>query len=158
MQRKIKKYKGGEPPKYVAFMCYSHHDSEFVLRHIRPEIERRLEVDMSRSEGLLCINDRDFRVGEPIEEAIVRSVLASSMIILIISEKFMDSQWCKFEMNIAWLEKKPILMILKERVLVRKLPYLLKNIYNKNTRLTWTGENRKNEFIENLYKSMLNKL
>ncbi|XP_050405071.1 toll-like receptor 4 [Patella vulgata] len=149
-------YKSSEQPKYVAFVCYSHHDSEFVLSDLRPELEGRLAKDLSRSDGLLCINDRDFCIGEPIEDAIVRSVLASSMVILIVSEKFLDSQWCKFETNVAWTEKKPILMIFRQKIETDRLPHLLKNIYNKHVRLLWLGE--RSNLIDTLYKSMINQL
>ncbi|XP_069114461.1 toll-like receptor Tollo [Argopecten irradians] len=97
--------------KFDAFVSYSQHDSNWVLNTLVPGLERPNGLDPFK----LCLHQRDFAVGTAIAENIVNSVEASRHTILVISRKFLESEWCLMEFRTAFhqslLEKKKHLIL-----------------------------------------------
>ena len=120
---------------YDAFVVYNDKDSNFVHGEFKKELER--------NEIKLCLHERDFVVGTPIIENIVKSVERSQKVVLIISKHFVNSRWCLFEMQIAQQH-----MILDRRcgmIIVRleslpswKIPSTLKYLMKTHTHITWS--------------------
>lgn len=52
----------------------------------------------------LCIHERDFLPGMGIADNIVECIGASKRIILILSQNFLSSPWCQYEVQIALTE------------------------------------------------------
>ncbi|CAG5132609.1 unnamed protein product [Candidula unifasciata] len=80
---------------YDAFISYSNKDEDFVIRQLAPRLEN------GDKKFKLCVHYRDFPVGACIAETIVRSVEASKRTILVVSDNFLDSEWCRFEFQTA---------------------------------------------------------
>lgn len=80
---------------YDAFISYSNKDEDFVIRELAPRLEN------GDKKFKLCVHYRDFPVGACIAETIVRSVEASKRTILVVSDNFLDSEWCRFEFQTA---------------------------------------------------------
>ena len=80
--------------EYDAFVGYNRGDAEWVLDHLLPAMEEETGFK-------LCIHDRDFTPGRIIEETIVSSIEQSRKTILILSNHFLESTWCYFEMQMA---------------------------------------------------------
>ncbi|KAK6169511.1 hypothetical protein SNE40_020553 [Patella caerulea] len=80
--------------KYDAFVSHSSKDEEFILKELMPKLEQRKKLR-------LCLHFRDFPVGESIADNIVDAVDASRRTLLIISNNFLQSEWCKFEFQTA---------------------------------------------------------
>ncbi|CAL1541104.1 unnamed protein product, partial [Lymnaea stagnalis] len=80
---------------YDAFISYSNKDEEFVIQQLAPRLEN------GDKKFKLCVHYRDFPVGACIAETIVRSVEASKRTILVVSDNFLDSEWCRFEFQTA---------------------------------------------------------
>ncbi|XP_059150135.1 toll-like receptor Tollo [Physella acuta] len=80
---------------YDAFISYSNKDEEFVIQQLAPRLEN------GHKKFRLCVHYRDFPVGACIAETIVRSVEASKRTILVVSDNFLDSEWCRFEFQTA---------------------------------------------------------
>ncbi|KYB26109.1 toll-like receptor 2 [Tribolium castaneum] len=79
---------------YDAFVSYSSEDRNFVIRLVTmlenypPYIK-------------LCVYERDFEVGTMISENVLESVAKSRKTLLLISNSYAKSQWCRWESQIA---------------------------------------------------------
>lgn len=95
--RKIKdssKVQGFGNYTYDAFVSYSNEDRNFVIRLVAmlenypPYIK-------------LCVYERDFEIGAMISENVLESVSKSRKTLLVISNSYAKSQWCRWESQIA---------------------------------------------------------
>ncbi|CAH4029842.1 unnamed protein product [Pieris brassicae] len=135
--------------KYDAFVSYCNDDRQFVL-----DMTKELEVKPPFLK--LCIYERDFEIGSFISESILGSINESRYIILIVSNAFAKSQWCRWETHLAeyhrlFLEDgspyDPLVLIkigeVDSKYLTTTLKYLLKTkIYH-----TWDKQNPEDFFI-----------
>lgn len=80
--------------KYDAFVSYCNEDRDFVLEIVS-------ELEMKPPYLKLCIYERDFEIGSFISESIMSSINDSRYILLIISNNFAKSQWCRWETQLA---------------------------------------------------------
>nr|XP_034834390.1 toll-like receptor 3 [Maniola hyperantus] len=80
--------------KYDAFVSYCTEDREFVAELIS-------QLECSPPYLKLCIYERDFEIGSFISESILASINESRYIILVISNNFAKSQWCRWETQLA---------------------------------------------------------
>jgi TIR domain len=79
---------------YDVFVSYCDKDREWVLDHLIPNIEKRSDIT-------ICLHERDFQVGASILENIISCMDNSKCLLLVISESFLKSNWCSFEMHLA---------------------------------------------------------
>ena len=92
----------------------------------------------------LCIHERDFELGNWIEENIVKAIEQSRKIILVISNNFLESNWCRFELEIARMQslergRNLVVPILLEDVSMERMPVGLQWIVRKHTYIEWNG-------------------
>ncbi|CAG5122431.1 unnamed protein product [Candidula unifasciata] len=80
---------------YDAFISYSNKDEDFVVHQLAPRLEN------GKQKFRLCVHYRDFPAGACIADTIVRSLEASKRTILVVSNHFLDSEWCRFEFQAA---------------------------------------------------------
>ncbi|RUS72983.1 hypothetical protein EGW08_019255 [Elysia chlorotica] len=80
---------------YDAFLCHSNKDDEFVLQQLVPRLEN------GEKPFRLCLHCRDIPSGAYMGDSIVRSVQASKRTVLVLSENFLESEYCKFEFQVA---------------------------------------------------------
>ena len=100
---------------YDAFICYSEHDLHWVIYTLLP----RLEEPDNGPGFKLCIHHRDFPVGGAIFDNIDSKVRESRHTVLILSNHFLRSTWCKCEFWAAFTEsltqkKRHLIMIILE--------------------------------------------
>jgi hypothetical protein len=79
---------------YDVFVSYSDHNREWVLNELLPNIEKTEEINV-------CLHERDFQIGVSILENIIYCMDHSRTILLVLSESFVLSHWCQFEMHLA---------------------------------------------------------
>lgn len=79
---------------YDVFVSYSDKDRPWVLDELIPNIEKRNEIN-------ICLHERDFQVGMSILENIIQCMDKSRCLLLVVSESFLKSNWCAFEMHLA---------------------------------------------------------
>ena len=120
---------------YDAFVAYSSHDEQFVIRELVPHLE---ENQNGRPGYRLCVHHRDFAVGALIAESIISAVKHSKRVIIILSENFLHSEWCQFEFQKAYhqlLEEKRnrIIMILLHDINNQVLDNQLKDYLKTRT-------------------------
>ena len=80
--------------QWDAFVSYNRHDKDWVDEILQPTLEDKHQIK-------LCLHERDFELGAMITEQIIGSIEDSRKTLLILSPHFIQSNWCKFEMNMA---------------------------------------------------------
>ena len=84
--------------EFDAFVLY-HFDSDddFVLNVLLPELEENRDFK-------LCIHNRDFTPGRDIQDNIEEAIEGSNSAIIVMSQGFVDSMWCKEEFTHCYIE------------------------------------------------------
>ncbi|KAF2880127.1 hypothetical protein ILUMI_26047 [Ignelater luminosus] len=77
---------------FDAFVSYSSKDEAWVAEVLAPTLEPNYK---------LCLHYRDFPVGAYLADTIVQAVESSRRTIMILSENFIKSEWCRFEFKSA---------------------------------------------------------
>ena len=104
---------------YDAFIAYAEQDGSWVFNTLMPRLE---EITDNGGPGFkLCIHHRDFPVGGCIADNISDKIKESNHTILILSNSFLQSQWCKFEFKTAFVQsmsqkKRHLIMIILEEL------------------------------------------
>ncbi|XP_067142515.1 toll-like receptor 13 [Centruroides vittatus] len=81
--------------EYDAFVSYNSVDVAWVAQILISNLESH------HSNFRLCIHDRDFEVGKLITENILDSIDKSRKVLLILTDSFVKSQWCMYELHVA---------------------------------------------------------
>ncbi|ELU08886.1 hypothetical protein CAPTEDRAFT_206956 [Capitella teleta] len=84
------------PCQYDAFVSYRTQDPDesFVYKQLRRKLEDEAKLK-------LCLHGRDFTPGEAIANNIISAVNNSRYTILILSPRFVESEWTRFEYQVA---------------------------------------------------------
>ncbi|CAH1173861.1 unnamed protein product [Phaedon cochleariae] len=77
---------------FDAFVSYSSKDEAWVAEVLAPALEPNYK---------LCLHYRDFPVGAFLADTIVQAIESSKRTIMILSENFIKSEWCRFEFKSA---------------------------------------------------------
>ncbi|KAI9587199.1 toll-like receptor Tollo [Glossina fuscipes] len=80
---------------FDAFISYSTKDEAFVTEELAPLLEQ------GETRYKLCLQSRDFPVGGYMADAIVQAIDTSRRTIMLLSENFIKSEWCRFEFKSA---------------------------------------------------------
>ncbi|CAI9716783.1 toll-like receptor Tollo [Octopus vulgaris] len=80
---------------YDAFVSFDNSLDLFVLNELLPQLEQ------NDPPYKLCVHFRDFEVGLQITENIINSIENSKRTILLITDNFLKSEWCKYEFQTA---------------------------------------------------------
>ncbi len=165
IDRKVKNVEREEEKRiyrFDAFVSYHQKDFEWVKGVLIPMIEGCRTQPMR-----LCIHQRDFEVGAPIEENIVKAIRNSRKTLLVISRRFLTSNWCHFEIQMARMVSiergrdviLPILIDSESDILNNEnLTKTLHNILKRRTYLQWPSDRSdvaaRNVFARSLKKSI----
>ena len=126
--------------RYDAFVSYAHdsdRDLDFVINDLRMNIENGKEPLR------LCIGHaRDFIPGTPLLESITEAIHNSRKTIIVLSPSYLESEWCYFETQHAWLRllnegKDVIILILLESIPDNKMTMWLRQFLCKKGYLRW---------------------
>lgn len=142
--------------QYDVFVSYSDYNRSWVLDEFIPNVEKRESINV-------CLHERDFTVGYGILENIISCMDRSRCLLLLISEKFLESQWCQFEMNLAQhrlleTRKEKLIVVLLEDVPLKSQPKTLRYLMRTKTYIKWpeNGSNdEKQLFWKRLKKSII---
>lgn len=80
--------------KFHAFIIYNKEDESWVQK----KLLRLLEEEHSLK---ICIHYKDFTPGVPFVDSMAESVYASYKIIAVFSSNFIQSKYCKYELDLA---------------------------------------------------------
>ncbi|NXI75696.1 TLR21 protein, partial [Rhipidura dahli] len=144
------------PPKdvcYDAFVSYSENDSDWVENIMVRELEQACPPFR------LCLHKRDFVPGKWIVDNIIDSIEKSRKTLFVLSEHFVQSEWCKYELDFSHFRlfdenNDTAILILLEPIQSKAIPKRfckLRKIMNTKTYLEWpAGEEQQQVFWENL--------
>uniref|UniRef100_A0A4W6BK81 Toll-like receptor 22 n=1 Tax=Lates calcarifer TaxID=8187 RepID=A0A4W6BK81_LATCA len=125
------------PNQYDAFISYNTHDEPWVIRELLPKLE-------GEQGWRLCLHHRDFEPGKPIVDNITDAIYGSRKTICVISRRYLDSEWCSREIQVASFrlfdEQKDVLIL----VFLEEIPtyhlspyYRMRKLLKKRTYLSW---------------------
>ncbi|XP_075607857.1 toll-like receptor 2 type-1 isoform X1 [Balearica regulorum gibbericeps] len=144
------------PPKdicYDAFVSYSENDSDWVENIMVRELEQACPPFR------LCLHKRDFVPGKWIVDNIIDSIEKSRKTLFVLSEHFVQSEWCKYELDFSHFRlfdenNDTAILVLLEPIQSKTIPKRfckLRKIMNTKTYLEWPpGEEQQEIFWENL--------
>ncbi|NWR05979.1 TLR22 protein, partial [Paradoxornis webbianus] len=144
------------PPKdisYDAFVSYSENDSEWVENTMVRELEQACPPFR------LCLHKRDFVPGKWIVDNIIDSIEKSRKTLFVLSEHFVQSEWCKYELDFSHFRlfdenNDAAILVLLEPIQSNAIPKRfckLRKIMNTKTYLEWpAGEEQQQVFWFNL--------
>jgi len=129
-------------PVFIVFLAYCSNDSEFVLQSLYPKLEEKLRALLKKHDAnkLVIINDKHFLPGMPISDIICKAIEQSYVTVAVISDQFVDSVWCDFEVKTAYTTKVPIIPLYISKVDRTKLGGIFKLLYDTQVRLIWPNE------------------
>ncbi|KAK6169513.1 hypothetical protein SNE40_020554 [Patella caerulea] len=134
---------------FDAFLSYSNRDELFVINELAPRLEH------GEKKYKLCLHYRDFPIGACIAETIVRSVECSKRTVMLISDHFLQSEWCRYEFQTAHHQvltekKNRLILILLHDIDHNKLDSQLKLYFKTRTYLKYNDP----WFWDKLYYAM----
>ncbi|XP_027528779.1 toll-like receptor 2 type-2, partial [Neopelma chrysocephalum] len=133
------------PPKdicYDAFVSYSENDSNWVENTMVRELEQACPPFR------LCLHKRDFVPGKWIVDNIIDSIEKSHKTLFVLSEHFVQSEWCKYELDFSHFRlfdenNDAAILVLLEPIQSKTIPKRfckLRKIMNTKTYLEWPLE------------------
>ncbi|XP_038219817.1 toll-like receptor 1 [Zerene cesonia] len=139
---------------YDVFVSYCNEDRTWVLDQLLPHVEKDCRISV-------CLHERDFQVGLSILENIVSCMDRSRFIMLIISRRFLLSQWCQFEMHLAQhrlleTRREDLILVLLEEIPRSLRPNTLHYLMLTKTYIVWPRDGtEEREFWRRLKKSLV---
>uniref|UniRef100_A0A3P9DBH1 TIR domain-containing protein n=1 Tax=Maylandia zebra TaxID=106582 RepID=A0A3P9DBH1_9CICH len=132
-----KRRKKGIPHSYDAFVSYNVHDEAWVCGELLPELE-------GQQGWKLCLHHRDFEPGKPIVENITDAIYNSRKTICVISQHYLQSEWCSREIQMASYRlfdehKDVLIMVFLEDIPAKQLSpyYQIRSLVKKRSYLSW---------------------
>ena len=135
---------------YDAFVSYNHGDQKWVIEHLLPELEYKGNIR-------LCLHDRDWLAGPDVADNIIDSIENSHKTILILSNHFVQSQWCQLEMSMAQhklltSQKDVLVLVLKDPIDDCFLTSRLRHLMTTQTYLAW--DEKDPEKVRHFWKAL----
>ena len=126
-------------PHFAAFLAYSHHDKDFVVTKLYKMLQRHLEkyIPSWNQELLTVLYDKNFLPGQCTMDLTRAAVFSSYVTVAIVSDSFIKSTWCHYEMEAAIEAKVPIISVYLPSSDTDKFPAILKYIYHNHVRIFW---------------------
>ena len=136
---------------YDAFVAHNSNDASWVVRHLLPQLE-------TEGRYRLCLHQRDWPIGREISENIVESIEASRKVIVVLSNNFAQSQWCRMELEMAnhrrlsnW--RNSLILVLLETISSENQTATLRILLTTHTYLEWK-ERAQEKFWRALRKAL----
>ena len=85
--------------EYDAFVCYDITDAEYAHQIIIDELEENCDPPFK-----LCIHKRDFKPSYTIKWNIWNAIKNSNSAIIVMSQSYVDSMWCRDEFEGCYVE------------------------------------------------------
>ncbi|XP_046380255.2 toll-like receptor 13 [Haliotis rufescens] len=141
-----------EDMKYDAFVSYSNEDGGWVHGQLLNFLEE--EVGLR-----LCEHTRDFVPGKFIIDNVIEAMDTSRKTILVISNEYMQSDWCKFELQLALYSflkcEIDIVVILLDHIKTCHVTSALRALMMSTTFIRWHDEAEAKELFKGRVRNIL---
>ncbi|XP_055452562.1 toll-like receptor 2 [Psammomys obesus] len=132
---------------YDAFVSYSEQDSHWV-EHLMVQ-----QLENGDPPFKLCLHKRDFVPGKWIIDNIIDSIEKSHKTVFVLSENFVRSEWCKYELDFSHFRlfeenNDATILVLLEPIEKKAIPQRfckLRKIMNTKTYLEWPLDDTQQE-------------
>ena len=126
-------------PQYTVFIAYCHDDAEFVVRKIYGTLEKCLRefLPHKNKDTLTLLYDKNFLPGEDLVQICKAAVYNSYVTVAIVSDNFLKSGWCSYEMQTAFDANIPIIPVYLGKCQEEDLCGIFKVIHDSKVRLVW---------------------
>lgn len=91
--------------------------------------------------NVLCIGDRQFKVGRYIHDEIVTCLQKCKVVVVLITDDYCRSNYCTLEFQKACQLNKPVIFMTKDSVSEELMTPMMRLHYHSNTRIIWAMEN-----------------
>ncbi|XP_053383694.1 toll-like receptor 4 [Mercenaria mercenaria] len=147
--------------EFVAFLSYSSRDDQFVQENVIDQLNENLQLMTGIDRNLVCTGDQHLRPGFIVHDEITKCLDRASVIIIVVSNNFCRSAYCQNEFDQAYMQRKPIILMLMEHVKEELMMPTLRQLYKRDVRILWTVEN--GQYVlktawENVCRSVLDKV
>ena len=152
---------GEEQYEFVVFLSYSSRDEEFVQDHVIDPLNENLKLMIGTDRNLICTGDQHLRPGFRVLDETIKCLDRASVIIVVASNNFCRSSYCQNEFDQAYIQRKPIVLMLLGEVDEELMAPSMKQLYRRNVRILWKVEN--GQYVlkstwENICSSVLEKV
>ncbi|XP_040290890.1 toll-like receptor 13 [Bufo bufo] len=141
--------KGKKLYEYDAYISYCSEDEDWVIKELLFHLESK-----GQRKYKLCFKSRDFIPGSYHIDNIQESIKNSRKTLCVVSRNYLESQWCKVEVEIAcsrvFYEKEDVLLV----VFLEEIPnfrlsayHKLRKLIKQNTYINWPEDPKGNEFF-----------
>lgn len=127
---------GGEDFLYDVFVAYNSKDRVWIISEMIP----RLEI---KENMRLCLHERDFEAGKLIVDNITDNIHKSRKILIVLSNNFVQSHWCRFEIMLAQslnVERDAVIIVVLEEILTKNMTKSLHLLLTTTTYIEWINE------------------
>nr|XP_011444469.1 toll-like receptor 1 [Crassostrea gigas] len=136
---------GGDHFAFDVFVAYNSLDRVWVISEMIPRLENKENLK-------LCLHDRDFQVGKLIVDNITEAMHKSRKILIILSNSFAQSHWCRFETMMAQLHsinqvENTVVVVVLENILTKNMNNSLHLLLKSTTFIEWTNEKTAQEMF-----------
>ena len=129
-----------KPYRYDAFVSYAELNRSYVADEMVHELE-------AVSNFRLCLSGRHFRPGASIAANITNAINRSRKTIVVMTEDFLDSYWCMYELNMARMESiyarggdDILCLIFYENIPLNTLPHQVLELVNKQSFIQYPSD------------------
>ncbi|GFQ64742.1 toll-like receptor 2 type-1 [Trichonephila clavata] len=123
---------------FDCFVSYCDNDTPWVRSHLLPALETETH------KIVCCLPDRDFVAGYSAIDNIAAAIEQSRTTLLILSNEYLNSDWCRFESEIAQHKlfedsRNGLIVILLEPILKQRITKNLQYVIRTRTCVQWTN-------------------
>jgi succinyl-CoA synthetase alpha subunit len=137
--------KGEGQYQFLAFLAFSSEDEEFVNTNLLNQLNENLQLMTGIDRNLVCTGDLNLRPGFYLHNETYLLLNKTCVIIAAVSKNFCHSVNCQNELEQAYVNGKPIILMFIEHVEQEQMSTTMKELYQRKVRIVWTLKNGENE-------------
>ncbi|KAH3791962.1 hypothetical protein DPMN_145451 [Dreissena polymorpha] len=145
---------GDGDSEFAVFFAFSNKDDAFVSENVVEPLRDHLKKTVGTDRNLLCVGDENFRFGRSIHDEVISCLRRSRLVVVLLSNDFLNSGYCKLEFDLALQLGKPVILMIKEQVNEDLMTPSLSMLYRTNTRILWTRHGG-NYFLKSTWDNVI---
>jgi hypothetical protein len=126
--------------EFAVFLSYSSRDDDFVSEHILNQLNANLQLITGIERNLVCSGDMNLRPGFSVHDETARCYDRVSVVIVLVSENYFLSAYCQNEFDQAFVQRKPVILMLKDYVDENLMSPSMLSLYRRNVRILLSEE------------------